>query len=114
MKIFCSLAESGGVSRNAFMFSLKNKDNLPPFTAPKEAYTHNSKLGPLFGSGGYSEGHDLFISKHPPSLKCYCDFGNAYKLPDGYEKKSIKARCLLAGTFQFTPTEIDVFYQKKI
>ena len=99
------------------MFSLKNSDNLPPFKASvlewQEASTKNGDLGPLFGKGGYDDGHDLFISEHPPIKKCYSDFGQRYKLPDGYVKGTEKARCLLAGCFNFTPSEIEVFYQVK-
>ena len=99
------------------MFSLKNKDNLPPFKASvlkwEQAGSYNDELGPLFGVGSYREGHDLFISNNPQTKKCYSDFGNQYKLPDGYEKGTDKARCLLAGSFNFTPSEIEVFYQEK-
>ena len=99
------------------MLSLQNKDNLPPFKASvvvgRQATTNNRDLGPLFGTGNYAYGHDLFISKHPPTMKCYSDFGHAYKLPDGYVKGTGKARCLLAGSFNFTPSEIEVFYQVK-
>ena len=95
------------------MFSLKNKDSLPPFRSfvleEVRCATCNEGLGPLFGKGNYAEGHDLFMSKHPPTEPCYSDLGNAYNLPDGYVKGTVKARCLLAGSFNFTPSEIEVF-----
>ena len=109
--------KEGCRSKNAFMFSLKNKDNLPPFRSSvldwERAGKCNEGLGPLFGRGGYTEGHDLFISRHPSTENCYSDFGREYKLPDGYVKGTEKARRLLAGKFYFTPSEIEVFYQTK-
>ena len=104
-------------SENAFIFSLQNKDNLPPFKSSilkvEEAAIANKTFGALFGKGSNTSAIDLCISRHPPTQKCYSDLGHAYKLPDGYEKGTDKARCLLAGSFRFTPSEIEVFCQKK-
>ena len=102
-------------SENAFMFSLKNKDNLPPFKSPilrKETATvANKEYGAIFGNGGISTGIDLFISGHPPTSKCYANLGNSYKLPDGYVEGTDRATSLLAGRPDFTPSEIEVFCQ---
>ena len=104
-------------SKNAFMFSLRNKDNLQPFKSPilhaNAATVSSHGFGPLFGSGTTAYGLDLYISGHPPSSKCYADLGNKYKLPEGYVKDTEKARSLLAGSFMFSPSEIEVFYQVK-
>jgi hypothetical protein len=115
--IFFSGINRKNASKNAFMFSLKNKDSLPPFKSSilmaENATVTNKDYGPLFGTGSVQSGHDLFISANPVLQNCYCDLGNAYKLPDGYVKGSEKARCLLAGRFYFTPSEIEVFCHKK-
>ena len=99
------------------MFSLKNKDNLQPFKLPivqvDTATISNPSYGALFGAGSTYSGIDLFISGHPPSSKCYADLGNSYKLPEGYMKGTDEARNLLAGSFWFLPSEIEVFYQVK-
>ena len=104
-------------SESAFIFSLQNKDSLPPFKSSilkvEEAAVANRNHGALFGTGTVSTDYDLFITGHPPTQQCYSDLGNAYKLPDGYEEGTDKARCLLAGSFKFTPNEIEVFCQKK-
>ena len=96
------------------MFSLKNKDNLMPFTSPilkVDAATVSSKYyGAVFGNGTISSHIDLFISGHPPTQKCYANLGNAYELPHGYQKGTAKAGALLAGSSAFTPSEIEVFY----
>lgn len=99
------------------MFSLKNKDNLQPFKSPvvrfDTATISNSSLGAVFGTGTTDSGIDLFISGHPPTSQCYADLGNTYMLPEGYIKHTDKARSLLAGSFKFSPGEIEVFYQVK-
>ena len=40
----------------------------------------------------------------------FSNFGSTYKPPSGYDYGSTKAKSLLAGTFKFIPTEIEVFY----
>jgi hypothetical protein len=111
-----SLAAANG-SKNAFVFSLRNKDNLPAFKSSilevNEATCSSTSCGAVFGSGAITTGVDLFISKHPPTEKCYANLGQAYKLPEGYEKGTDKAGALLAGSIAFTPSEIEVFYQVK-
>ena len=102
------------MSKNSFVFSLKNKDNLIPFTSSilkvDEATVSNKIHGAIFGNGAISSGVDLFISGHPPTQKCYANLGNAYELPHGYQKGTAKAGALLAGSSAFTPSEIEVFY----
>ena len=99
------------------MFSLKNKDNLQPFKSlilnVNRAAISNPLYGALFGNGGNDSGLDLFISDNPRLSQCYADLGNSYKLPEGYIKGTDKARSLLAGSFRFSPSEIEVFYQVK-
>ncbi len=102
-------------SKEAFIFSLRNKDGLPPFKSSvltvDKAAVANTGYGAVFGV--FLSDHDLVITGHPPTKKCYTNFGQAYKLPDGYEKGTGKARSLLAGSYHFTPSEIEVFYQVK-
>ena len=99
------------------MFSLKNKDNLRPFKSlilnVNSAAISNPLYGALFGNGTVDSGLDLFIPGDPTSSKCYADLGNSYKLPEGYMKGTDEARNLLAGSFWFSPSEIEVFYQVK-
>jgi hypothetical protein len=99
------------------MFSLKNKDSLPPFKSlvlkADKATCDSDVYGAVFGNGAISSGVDLFISGHPPTDLCYSNLGNSYKLPRGYVKSSDEARCLLAGSSKFTPSEIEVFCHKQ-
>ena len=92
------------------MFSLQNKDNLPPFKAPVckigNAIYSSSRYGPIFGKG-----HDLHIGDNPHvSSPSYTYFGSSYKPPQDYSYGSKKTLSLLAGSYVFTPNEIEVFY----
>ena len=98
-------------SVNAFLFSLKNKDNLKPFKAAvyrnnQHAFYHSSDYGPTFG-GGY----DLHISNNANlNTGSYTWFGSTYQPPPGYTCNAANTKVLLAGTYTFTPSEVEVFY----
>ena len=60
-----------------------------------------TKYGPTFGGG-----HDVHISDNANGNQgSYSRFGNSYQPPPG----TAQATSLLAGSFNFTPTEIEVF-----
>ena len=95
----------------SFLFSLKNKDNLPPFKAPvyqdhQYAFYSNPSYGPNFG-----EYCHLYISNNSHGYQqSYNNFGDTYQPPAGYVYKSPQTKSLLAGSYKFTPTEIEVFF----
>jgi hypothetical protein len=102
---------TGGVWKQApgsFIFSLRNKENLPPFKAPPKdqntqyaIYTGNS-YGPTFG-----DGHGIYISNDAASnTNSYTYFNYAYQTPSGVSD----TRTILAGTYSFQPSEIEVFH----
>ena len=86
-----------------------NKDNLPPFKSPVKSnqlalYT-NAGYGPTFGAG-----HDIHIANNAnANTGSYSNFGYYYQVPSGYSYGST-TRNLLAGTYQFTPDEVETFY----
>jgi hypothetical protein len=88
-----------------------NKDNLPPFKSPVYRYSENALrthagYGPTFGGG-----HDIYISNNANAgTSSYANLGHAYRPPSGYTYGSTKARNLLAGTYKFTPNEVETFY----
>jgi hypothetical protein len=92
----------------SFIFSLRNKENLPPFKAPLKdqntpyaIYTGNS-YGPTFGAG-----HDISISNDASSnTNSYTAFNNYYQAPSGVSSTST----ILAGTYNFQPSEVEVFH----
>ena len=104
----CVLGNLGWTHSNlSFLFSLRNKENLAPFIAnvvpghEQYAVFCNPSYGPTFGGG-----HDLHISNNANGNQgSYSLFGNHYQRPPG----TVEANSLLAGSRNFTPTEIEVF-----
>ena len=89
----------------SFIFSLRNKENLPPFKAPlkyqNDGYAISSP-GITFG-GGY----DLYIHDNAASnTDSYTSFGDSYQPPSGVSDPYT----VLAGTWRFSPTEVEVFH----
>ena len=92
----------------SFIFSLRNKENLGPFKAPRknqyygwEIYAYTG-YGPTFGWG-----HDFYISDNAASnLHSYTNFGHSYQPPSGVSDSST----ILAGTYTFSPSEVEVFH----
>ena len=96
-----------GYSTNTFIFSLINKEGLAPFKSmakrPKCAIYRNGGYGPTFG-GGY----DIHISHNANSnTNSYTNFHNSnYHIPSGVQNR----KTILAGSYTFTPDEVEVFY----
>ena len=92
----------------SFIFSLRNKECLSPFKAPLKdqniwnaIYTYNS-YGPIFGVG-----YDIYIYNNSASnTHSYTNFNHGYQAPSGVSDTST----ILAGTYKFQPSEIEVFY----
>ena len=92
-------------STQAFLFSLKNRDNQPYMLTvrvggfPQMAMRCASYYGPTFG-------YDLCVLNNLSSS----NLGVVYKLPTGYSPNTAKARTLLAGSSQFKVDEYEVFF----
>ena len=66
------------------------------------AIYRSSSYGPTFGGG-----HDIAIRDNANSnTNSYSNFGYSYSLPSGIKDR----KTILAGTFKFTPDEVEVFY----
>ena len=80
-------------------------ENLAPFIANVAyqqcaVYSHPN-YGPTFGGG-----HDLFIGDNANrSQQSYSNFGHSYNSPP----VTVQRSSLLAGSYNFTPTEVEVF-----
>ena len=98
-------------SNSSFLFSLRNKDNLAPFIANIMQSMKQYAIYCYYGSGPrFGGGNDLYICNNPQvNQSSYSNFGNTYQLPPGYVHNSEQAKNLLAGQYQFTTTEIEVF-----
>ena len=100
----------------AFLFSLVNKPGWAPFQLRQTGrYSFNraysvffrSSYGPTFGGG-----HDIHISNSASSnSESYSNLGHTYRPPRGHSYGSTFAQTFLAGTYKFTPDEIETFYE---
>ena len=107
--LLCSLdiSNSYGTTSNAFIFSLRNSENVLPFktvvTTKSQAICKRESNGPTFGGG-----HDLFVDlnllKEPP--RSYSKLGHSYK-PTAARIELTK---VLAGSFNFVLDEVEVFF----
>ena len=99
-------------SEKSFLFSLRNKDNLEPFNCPTYADHRNKKAICCECSSGaiFGEGYDLSISSNASTNNnSYSNLGITYRPPDGYGPGTPQTKALLAGSYYFTPNEIEVF-----
>ena len=95
----------------SFIFSLKNNYGLEPFKLhvknSANAMYGNNGYGPTFGGG-----HDIYIANSAGSnTNSYTNLGHSYVTPAGYKYSASDTRSLLAGTYNFQPHEVEVFYQ---
>ena len=100
----------------AFLFSLVNKPGWAPVKLSQTGqysnrksysiYIHSS-YGPTFGGG-----FDINIKSDASSnSNSYSYLGHTYSPPSWYSSGSTFARTFLAGTFKFTPDEVETFYE---
>ena len=90
---------------NAFLFSLTNAYNIPVkllLTNPESAIYSYPSYGPTFGNG-----HDLSVFNY--GSYCYSNLGSAYQLPSFLAYGTTSAQSFLAGSYSFTPVEIEVY-----
>ena len=110
---FFLLLGSGYKSSNvSFLFLLRNPNNMQPFKCPiingKNGYAVccNSSFGAVFGGG-----HDLVIYTNANTNQhSNSNLGNTYQPPAGYQYGTQQTNSLFAGSYNFRPTEIEVFY----
>ena len=70
--------------------------------SPRYAIQINPGYGPTFGATG-----DIYIADRAnDNTNSYTEFGSSYNLPSGVNDQ----RTILAGSFRFTPDEVEVFY----
>ena len=98
-------------STESFLFSFKNHYGLEPFKlhvkSSGNAIYGNSGYGPTFGGG-----HDIYIANSAGSnTNSYSNLGHTYVQLAGYRYGSSNTRSLFAGSYNFQPNEVEVFYQ---
>ena len=120
-KVFVSFLLASGSGRyqydsKAFLFSLVNKPGWAPVKLSQSGQhssyrAHSiyfrSTYGPTFGNG-----HDIYIENYASSNSySYSNLGYTYSPPSGYSYLSTFAQTFLAGTYRFTPDEVETFYE---
>ena len=93
-----------GFTRKAFIFSISNKEELDPFVVevrrPGGEIYRLSWYGPVFGD-------DISIANNANSNSdSYASLGWYYAAPAAVQDRYT----ILAGTFHFSPDEVEVFY----
>ncbi|XP_015756478.1 PREDICTED: hemicentin-2-like isoform X4 [Acropora digitifera] len=101
-------------SSKSFIYSLYNINGFSPVRLQiksrwqSRAIYRCSGYGPSFGGG-----HDIHISNNSASNRnsyTYC--GHTYHLPPGYSSSGRSCRFYAGGgSFYFTPTDVEVFYE---
>ena len=94
----------------AFLFSLVNKPGWAPVKLPQtgrsSVYWRRS-YGPTFGGG-----FDITIKNYASSnWNSYSNLGHTYSPPSGYSFRSAFAQTFLAGSYYFSPDEVETFYE---
>ena len=94
----------------SFVFSFANRDHLAPFkstiyqNAGHAIYTNNG-YGPTFGGG-----HDIYVANNANAgTASYTNLGYTYKPPSGYSYNTPKTKGLLAGIYNYTPNDVEVY-----
>ena len=101
-------------SNQSFLFSLYNINGYAPVklnirsSRYSYAIASGSSYGPFFGGGA-----DLIIHNNAGSNQnFFTHCGNTYPLPPGSSASGHSCR-FYAGSFKFTPTDVEVFYETK-
>ncbi|XP_031570080.1 uncharacterized protein LOC116304478 [Actinia tenebrosa] len=101
-------------SSRSFLYSLYNTNGYSPIklTFNRHLYYQYAiyginSYGPTFGGG-----HDLHISNYASSnTNSYTNLGHTYRTPQICSYGSGTCRSFMAGTYNFCPNDIEVFYE---
>ena len=110
---FLSLGSGGYASSSkSFIYSLYNINGYAPVKLQIKsgrnqfAIYRNPSQGPIFGGG-----HDIWIRNNAASNRqSHTNCGHTYPLPPGYSSSGSSCT-FYAGSYKFTPTDIEVFYE---
>ena len=104
--LFLASVEASVATSKSFIFSLRDKEGLAPFksmvTDPSRAIYDSPGYGPTFGWG-----YDIkIVDNANQNTNSYTGFGTSYAVPSGVTDR----HTILAGTYSFSPDEVEVFY----
>ena len=96
-------SDDWGYTRKAFIFSISNKEELDPFVSevrsPDTAIYRRSAYGPWFG-------YDIIANNANSSSSSRAVLVWVYPAPAAVQNP----KTILAGTWYFSPDEVEVFY----
>ena len=99
----------------AFLFSLVNKPGWAPVRLSQTGQYSSHKAYSIYfipHLGPHSE-EDTTLpyikSDASSNSNCYSNLGHTYSSPNGYSYANTFARTFLAGTYKFTPDEVETF-----
>ena len=100
----------------AFLFSQVNKPGWAPVKLSQSGQSSSSRAHSIFFRSTYGPtfggGHDINIKNYASSnSNSYSDLGYTYSPPSGYSYRSTFAQTFLAGSYGFTPDEVETFYE---
>ena len=101
---------------NAFLFSLVNKPGWVPVKLPQTGKDSSNRRYSIYDDRSYGPtlggGFDINISNYASSNRnSYSNLGWTYSPPSGYSYGSTFAETFLAGSKNFTPDEVETFYE---
>ena len=99
-------------SNVSFLFSLRNPNNMQPFKCPiiNSKNVHAIYCHPSYGAT-FGGSYDLHIANNAnTNQNSFSNLGYTYQRPAGYQRGTPQTQSLFAGSRNFTPTEIEVFY----
>ena len=92
-----------------------NKPGWAPVKLPQTGISSSNResiycgswYGPTFGGG-----HDIYIYNYASSnSNSYSRLGYTYSPPSGYSYDGTFAKTFLAGSYKFTPDEVETFHE---
>lgn len=93
-----------GYTPNAFIFSISNMEKLAPFVSKVKRAEYAIYRWPYFGP---MFRYDVYITNDVNSGKfSFAQLGEAYSVPAVVQN----CKTILAGTLDFSPDEVEVFY----
>ena len=112
INIFPFLSGLAGYKRSdlSFLFSIKNESNTQLKFPIKKGKNDKAIYCDLSSGAAFGNGGDLFISSNANTNRnSYSNLGYTYQTPPKFEPGVPETRALLAGSYYFSPSEIEVF-----
>ena len=99
-------------SSNSFLFSLYNINGYAPVKVNIKSGQYSNAIRTCSDSGpSFGGGRDWWIANNAAgNHNSYTYCGSSYPLPPGYSASGFSCQ-FYAGSYQFTPTDVEVFYE---